>query len=419
MLAPYARLLRAPGSLAFCTAGAVARLPIAMYGLGYILLVSAVTGSYALAGLVSAGYALAVAVGSPLTARLADRRGQGRVIPAFTAVHVAALIGSVAAILSGAPLGVGLGLAGVAGATQLGFGGFVRSRWLHIIRSTPSLQSADGTARATHTAFALESVLDEVIFVLGPPLATLLATLLGAGSAVLACALIVAVGATWLALLPRSAPAAHPYRAERHRSAISQPGLAALVLAFLLFGALFGAMELSTVAFAAEQGRPGVAGVLLALYALGSLAAGLVYGTRHPRMALSDRLLIAACLVFASTLALPFIDSAAGLGATLLVAGSVIAPTLITGYALIEQTLPPAQLTEGLAWSISGLGVGVAGVAPLAGWLVDASSSAAGYATAATAGGLMVIAVTASRPTLSRAEAAARRRVAVVSPPPG
>ncbi|MBU6148380.1 MAG: MFS transporter [Actinomycetales bacterium] len=409
MLTPYARLLRAPGAAQFCAAGVVARLPIAMYGLGYILLVAEVTGSYALAGVVSAGYALSVAVGSPLTSRLADRIGQARVLPWFTTVHVACLIGSVIALLNSAPLAVGLALASLAGATQLGYGGFIRARWVALIRTRLDATGQGSVGRATHTAFALESVLDEVIFVLGPPLATLLVVALGPGSAVLASALIVAVGAAWLTRQPQTAPPVLPHTGPRHRAVIRQPGLAGLVVVFALFGALFGAMELSTVAFAGERNQPAMAGVLLALYAVGSLVAGLIYGTRHLRTPLPDRLLWASVLVFATTLVMPFITAAWALGVMLMLAGSVIAPTLITGYALIERVLPPRQLTEGLAWSISGLGVGIALVAPLAGWLIDRTGASAGYATAATAGGLMLLAVTVLRPWLARADTSDRR----------
>ena len=80
MLTSYRRILARPGALRFSLAGLFARLPISMVGLGIVLLVSAATGRYGVAGAVSAAYMLANAGFAILQGRLLDKVGQARVL---------------------------------------------------------------------------------------------------------------------------------------------------------------------------------------------------------------------------------------------------------------------------------------------------------------------------------------------------
>src|SRR3954452_5474139 len=91
MLSSYRRVLRLPGTLLFSVTGLVGRLPIAMVGLGIVLLVSGATGSYGLAGSVSVAYLLANAAFSIVQVRLADALGQSRALPPAIAVFGTAL----------------------------------------------------------------------------------------------------------------------------------------------------------------------------------------------------------------------------------------------------------------------------------------------------------------------------------------
>ena len=91
MLGSYARILRHPGTALFSATGLVARLPISMVGLGIVLLVEARTGSYGLAGAVSAVTLVANAGFAILQARWTDRFGQSRVLPVAITIWAAAL----------------------------------------------------------------------------------------------------------------------------------------------------------------------------------------------------------------------------------------------------------------------------------------------------------------------------------------
>src|SRR5205823_1258862 len=130
-----------------------------------------------------------------------------------------------------------------------------------------------------HTAFSLESVVDEIIFVVGPALVTLLATAVYPAAGVAAAAVLCVTGSLLLAAQrgtePPPQPRARGARARRGARPPGTRGLMTLVPVYLLLGAMFTAIELSTVAFASERGHRAVSGVVLGVYALGSAVGGL------------------------------------------------------------------------------------------------------------------------------------------------
>jgi MFS family permease len=155
----YGPLLRTSGALAFTVAALVGRLPIAMLGIGTVLLVEDRRSSYALAGLVTASYAAGTALLGPGLSRLVDRLGQRRVLPTALAVSAVGIVGLVALAGTSAPVWVLLACALVMGACPSQLGSCVRNRWSWALRDRP-----DEVPRA----YAWEAVADEVVFVLGP-----------------------------------------------------------------------------------------------------------------------------------------------------------------------------------------------------------------------------------------------------------
>ncbi|HZC41194.1 MAG TPA: MFS transporter, partial [Streptosporangiaceae bacterium] len=201
---PYLEILRLPGALGFSLAGFFGRMPMSMFGLGTVLLVAAVTGRYGVAGLVAAAGSVGYAGCAPLAARLSDRLGQDRVLGPQAAVFGTATVGFVAAAQARAPLWVLLITGALAGATMPSLGPMVRSRWGTLL---------SGSARL-HTAFSLESVADEMIFVIGPALVTLLATDVHPAAGVTAAMLLCVTGTAAFAAQRRTQPppAGHPRR---------------------------------------------------------------------------------------------------------------------------------------------------------------------------------------------------------------
>jgi MFS family permease len=161
-----------------------------------------------------------------------------------------------------------------------------------------------------------------------------------------------------------------------------------LALVCLTLGALFGAAEVTTVAFAEEQGKRWAAGWLLAAWSFGSLVAGLVTGAITWRSGPGVRLRWGSAAMALSMAPLMFVSSVPLMGVVLLVGGLATAPTLISTMTIVEQGVPPSRLTEGMAILHTGLVAGVAPGASIAGFVVDHSGSSAGYAVA-LAGGVL------------------------------
>jgi MFS family permease len=379
VLRPYRDLLSTPGGLAFSAAGFVARMPISMMGLGLVLLVAGRTGRYGVAGGLSATFALVNALSAPLIARMVDRRGQRRVLVPAVSVHAVFLLGCVAVVSAGAPVWTWFATAAVAGLAAPSIGSLVRARWGYVLGADPRLQ----------TAYSLESVLDELIFVVGPLLVTVLATQV-ADQAGLLAALALLVGGTALFLAQRGTEP--PPAPGRHHlgSALRSPGLPLVTTVMAFIGGVFGGVEISTIAFADRSGHPALAGPLLAAYALGSMLAGLVYGAVRWRAPLARRFLLGVSVMTATVVVLPFVRHPGVLAACLFVAGVGIAPTLISGLSLVERMVPPSMVTEGLTWATTGLVVGLSLASAVAGRLVDRLGAGPAFAVAAVSGAAAV-----------------------------
>jgi MFS family permease len=377
MLTSYRRILGRPGTLRFSLAGLVARLPISMVGIGIVLLVSMRTGSYGIAGAVSAAYMLANAGFAIVQGRLLDRFGQGRVLVTASAGFAVALALLMTSVQAGWPIGASYVLAALGGSLLPQVGSSVRARWSHVLDEAAEVQ----------TAYALEAVLDEAVFILGPILVTLLATswhpLAGLVVAVTACLL----GTLTFGAQRATAPPTH------HRSATGgprppMPWATVLPLAAVsaALGVLFGAAEVTTVAFAQEHGHRAASGGLLALWALGSLASGVISGAVHWRRGPALRVRVGSFAMAVAMAPLTLVGSVPMMGLALFVAGFAIAPTLIATMSLTEESVPRGRLTEGMAIMQTGLVAGVAPGATLSGLVVDHRGASAAYLVSVGAG---------------------------------
>ncbi len=394
MFSAYGDVLRRPGALAMSSAGFVARLPMAMLGLGEVLFVSSQTGSYGLAGALSAASALANAFLGPFLGRAVDRFGQSRVLPLLVAGNVAGLLLFVLLVDHGAPTWSLFAAILLSGALFPNYGAMTRSRWAFLLAGDPP---------SLRTAFALESVLDEFIYVCGPPLATILAVSVVDWGALAASAVLLIVGTM---LFVRQRGTEPPAGGDRHvgaGTALRFPGVAQVTLAFVLLGGLFGSFEVVTVAFADENGVRGWTGLLLGLYALASGISGVVLGALHMRTPLYRQFLLATAALAVITVPFPFIRSPLLLGVQCLVAGIAVSPVLINGFSLIERLTPNARMTEGLTWAGTGIGVGLAVAAALSGQVIDHAGASTAYWICVGSAVLTFLVTLASYPTLHRA----------------
>jgi MFS family permease len=361
LFATYRAVFRAPGSAAFCAAGFIMRFSIAVYPIGLVLLISTRTGHYAFAGLLSGVYVLSNGVGNPVLARLVDRFGQSRMLLPCSAVHVAGAVAIIALARAHAPDWTLVGPTAVCGFAYLSVGSLTRARWSYVLA---------GRAELT-TAYSLESTLDEVIFTVGPLLATVVATQVDPVLVFVIAASLVAIGTVWLQRQSATDPPAHEVGTPRPGSALRYRGMLLLTLAAVGMGGVFASAEVTMVAFCGQHGKTGLAGAVLACLAFGSGVSGFIYGSRTPSGAVLDRFRRQS-LVFA---VLPLLFLAAVNIPVLAVLGVVvglgIAPTLITSFGLIEQIVPNAALTEALAWLTTGLSIGYGIASAIVGRVAD------------------------------------------------
>ena len=413
MLSPYRDVLTKPGALAFSLTGLVARLPMSMVGIGIVLMIATLSGSYGLAGRVSAVYVVANAVCGPRLARLVDRYGQARVMRPAIALASVGLAALIVAALVDAPTVWLYVTAALAGAPAGSFGALVRARWSYVLADP----------RQIHTAYSLESALDELVFVVGPVLATVLATSVApAAGLVVPIAAMVVGGLAFLALGATEPP---PRPVERRpdggrargRGVMRSRGMVVLALVFVGIGALFGATDVSTVAFAEESGSTGSAGLALATFALGSLLSGLGYGARHWTSPLWRRFVVGVVGLAVGVCFFLVVTSIPALAVVMFVTGFTIAPTLINGNGLVQHLVRPAQLTEGLTWVATALGVGVSIGSSVAGVLIDRQGAQGGFLVVVVAAGAAV-AVTLGSIGILRADSTVAQEVSADEPEP-
>ena len=408
--AGYLALLRLPGAARFCVSAMIGRAPMSMFGLGTVLLVAASTGRYALAGLISGAGSIGYAVSAPQIARLADRFGQHRVLRPLIACFAIACVVFVSCAELRAPIWL-LAITGcVAGSSMPSLGSMVRARWSALL-SDPA---------ALHSAFALESVVDEMTFVIGPVLVTVLATAFP-WAGVLLCMVLSAAGTLYFAaqrqteppVRPQTEPAVRPQAGTplRRPARLRLPAAGLLTMAPLYFciGAMFASIDLSTVDFAQRSGHKPLAGLILGTYALSSGIGGLWYGSRAWRAPLERRFALTLVLTVAGVATFWAQPSLISLDAGVLIAGLTISPTLIAGYGLIERQARDARQTEAMTWLSSAISIGVATGSAICGRIIDTVGPRWGYGFAAMCG---VIAVSTCLLGLRRLHATADAKAA-------
>ncbi|MEU8772336.1 MFS transporter [Streptomyces sp. NPDC048606] len=377
MPSPYRAIFAAPGTTAFSAAGLIGRLPISMVGVGILTMISEITGRYAMASALTGTLALAAAFIGPQVSRLVDQYGQRRVLRPATLISVAAVAVLLVAAARGWPDWTLFVCAAVAGCVP-SVGSMVRARWTVIYRDSP---------RELHTAYSFESVVDEVCFIFGPILAIGLSTTWFPEAGPLIAAVCLMVG-VWLLTAQRSTePAPHPRVEGGDRtSALRSPGLQVLTATFVATGAIFGSIDVSTLAFAEEQGSKSSASFILAIWAAGSCIAGIVFGLLHLKGRAEPRWVLGICAMAVSMIPLLLAGNLPFLAVALFVSGLAIAPTMITTMALIEAHVPRAKLTEGMTWISTGLAVGVALGSSVTGLVIDAAGASRGYVVSLSAG---------------------------------
>ena len=404
MANPYLQVLRTPHALPMVLAAFIGRLPLSMVGLGCVLLVAAETGSYGLGGAVAAVGAVTTAVAGPFVGRFSDAHGQRRVLLPVLAVFVAAGSTFLVAVRQDWPLLAVFLTAGLAGACLPPVSSMIRVRWTHLLRGSHRLP----------TAMAMESVVDEMVFVLGPVLVTILSTTGHATAGLVTAFVLATVGSLLFAAQRRTEPLPTAHEHRPVSSAMRCDGLKVLFVVAAGVGAVLGTFQISLVAFADELGQKPMTGVLIAALAVGSMISGIGWGCVHWRLPLRHRL--AGVLVLLTVLSAPLmlVRDVWLMVPFVVLAGIAVSPSLISAFTLAEQLVPRAAVTEAFTWIGTALALGVAVGASVAGKIVDVSGANAALTVATVAAAIAagVVALTqralhvpaehASAPALAR-----------------
>ncbi|AKT52533.1 hypothetical protein ADJ73_02470 [Arsenicicoccus sp. oral taxon 190] len=356
--------------------GYLARFGGAMMGVSIIAMLSARRGSYGLAGAISAVGLIGMALAGPLIGRLIDRRGQRRVALPLALVSVAVLSGLLVATWRGAPAWL-LVVGALGNAVMPQVGTLVRSRWAHLLAGDP---------RALHTANSFEQVAEESCFMLGPALGGALATMVFPEAGLLLAVTLYAVGTVGLTLQTATEPPVHEAGEHHTGRAWRAPGLLVLAVTLALTGAIFGSMDVVALAFAEEHHAKELGGVALGCFAGGSLVGALLYGAIPVTGAIARRLRWGTLAMFLLLLPVLAVDHVWTFAAVVLVAGSAIAPTLITSTMLAQRLVPPSQINEGMTIVMTGMLLGVSSGSFLGGAAVEAWGASEAFAVPVGAG---------------------------------
>jgi MFS family permease len=363
----YAALLREPHVAALIAATLLARFPIGINALAIILYLRAERGSFAVAGAVAGALAAGSGVGAPVQGRLVDRFGQRRVLVPLGVVHAAALGALVAFAEAGAAAVVLVACGLVAGFAIPPTSSVLRSMWPSLLRERPELVQA---------AYALDSVMIELIFIAGPLLTAAITTVFTPQAALAVSAASVMVGTVaFTSLRPsRAMQPAHDRPRAGLLGALGSPGVRTLVLTSLPAGVGIGICEVTLPAFSDASGAAATAGLLLAVWSLGSAAGGLVYGALPNRPPLDRVHLVVTALLPVSLLPMAAAPSVAVMALLVVPAGVFLAPLLATRNELVGWVAPEGAHTEAYTWPVTAFVGGIAIGSALAGAIVEAAS---------------------------------------------
>ncbi len=336
--------------------GLLIRFPVAMRSISCLMLISATTNLLQTAGIVAGTLMVSQAIASPVLGRLADRFSQRKVLLVTCSGHVIAIVALIAMVLLNAHLWAIMIAAVCIGFLSVPVDGFIRTRWASMV-----------TDDALKTAYALETVLDEIVFLLGPLIAIGLSTIWHPASGLALCGVLTLGGSIALVIHRRSEPAIVQKTKGNTQRAIGLIWVRSLMISYAAVGIFLGSIDVMMVAFAKEVGNPTLAGVILSICAAGSMVGGTYYGAINWSISQPRLLLFTSTTLCIGTIPLIFTSSPIIMCISAFMAGLSVAPLLITCSNLLESLTPKSCLSEGFSWLSSAgwmgfsLGVSVGG----------------------------------------------------------
>ncbi|WP_100344689.1 MFS transporter [Compostimonas suwonensis] len=359
-MSSYAELLKTPGVARIIAAQLTARFPNGMLSLAFLLHIEHQTGSYGAAGLVLASTSIGQAIAGPLTSRLMGVWGMRRVIT-ITMIVCALAVTSIAVIGMPVPLYMVVGF--IAGITTPPIQPAVRTIYPKMVNS-----------QQLTPLFSLDASAQEIIWVLGPVITTFVSLQIGTVYGILLAVVFLIGGGIWFLSSPELGRVRIPRSRRRLGVVLTKPTvLLATITGFLLVGAC-AAIEAGVVSVFGEGGAE--AGIVLAIFAIGSLVGGLSFGhIPISPWALARRMFIVFVGMAAASAAL----NVWWLAITLFVAGIGIAPALAVLFAIVSSSVKFSDTAEAYGWVGTGQLIGAALGSAIAGFLIDHSGSVGAF----------------------------------------
>jgi MFS family permease len=370
LIRPYVDILRPRAHWMLVGSGLIARVPSAILGFSTLLLVQKTTGSFALGGLVAGAVVLSRAIVGPVLGRIADRNGQRLILRWSAGIHIL----SVAALLVLAELEFSPVLLVVVGAVAGGslapIGSFTRARWTHIYRGEPLL----------NTAFALESILEDLVWIFGPAAAAYISATVNPGSGLILSGLCGFLG-SWLLSIQgfTDTPVPHVDTVHKKFHPLASGRIIAILLSGFVVGLAYGINDISAIAMTREDGIPAFAGFIVGVFSIGSVIGGVVYGAMSNRSS-PYRMFVGATIFMAVTwLPLAIAPNTFWVMAVGLIAGTAAAPFAIAANRAVEASSAPEVVTEALAWVVTTIVAGMAIGSLLGGFVIDSWGARGGF----------------------------------------
>jgi MFS family permease len=226
--------------------------------------------------------------------------------------------------------------------------------------------------------FSLDASAQEIIWVLGPVITTFVSVQIGTVWGILLAVAFLVGGGIWFLTSPELGRVRIP-RSKRKLGAVLKkpPVLLSTIVGFLLV-ATCAAIEAGVVSAFGEGGAE--AGIVLAIFAVGSLVGGLSLGHRPiGPWALARRMAI----VFVGTAVAAASLNIWWLSIVLFIAGVGIAPALAVMFSIVSASVRFSDTAEAYGWVGTGQLIGAAVGSALAGFLIDGIGPTGAFLVAA------------------------------------
>jgi MFS family permease len=400
MATGYAELLRARHAMRLLAGTLTGRLPNATGPLAIVLFTRAEGGSYTLAGVLSAVYGLATAVGQPLLGRLVDLHGQPRVM--LPAAVLSALGMLLLAVAGTDPVWVAAAGVLLAGVCTPPLEGGLRALWPSVLKGPDKV----------HRAYALDAVAQEVMFAVGPLLVTVFVALWNEAAALLVINALGVLGALSVVVSPPSRAWRSAPREPHWLGALRSAGLLALLGTFFFVGLALGAVAVAAVSYADGHGEPLISTYLLSSLGFGALVGGVVYGARQWAGLPERRLVWLVLALAAGYLPLVLVPGVVAMTALAGLAGVFLAPALACAFVVVDRHAPSGTVTEAFSWLVTTFGVGAAAGTAVVGPVIEWGGTTAGFAVVGGGGLAAFLVLLLTGRALSTAPAGSRKPAA-------